>query len=61
MIREERTSERCELYLRTVLETIDDWLHPDYSQEGNFVLLNSSDVSFHVIPCYMVCYLQSRG
>ena len=30
-IREERTAERRELYLRTVLDPIDDWLHPDYS------------------------------
>ncbi len=31
-IREERTSEHRELYLRSFLETIDDWLHPDHSQ-----------------------------
>ncbi len=31
-IHEERTSEHRELYLRTVLETLDDWLHPDYSK-----------------------------
>ncbi len=30
-IREERTVERRELYLRTALDTIEDWLHPDYS------------------------------
>ncbi len=31
-IREERTTERRELYIRTVLNNIGDWLHPDYSQ-----------------------------
>ncbi len=31
-IREQRAAERRELYLRTVLDTIEDWLHPDYSQ-----------------------------
>ncbi len=31
-IREHCTADRRELYLRTVLDTIDDWLHPDYSQ-----------------------------
>ena len=30
-IREERTFERCELYFPTVLDTIEDCLHPDYS------------------------------
>ncbi len=31
-IREERTAERRVLYLHTVLDTIDDWTHPDNSQ-----------------------------
>ncbi len=30
-IREERTAKRRELYLCTVLDTIDAWIHPDYS------------------------------
>ena len=29
-IHSERTAERSELYLRTVLDTITDWLHPDH-------------------------------
>ncbi len=29
---DERTAERRELYLHTVLDTIEDWLHPDYSR-----------------------------
>ena len=31
-IREKRTAERRKLYLRTVLDTIEGWLRPDYSQ-----------------------------
>ncbi len=31
-IREERTAEGRKLYLRTVLDTKEDWLHPDYPQ-----------------------------
>ncbi len=33
-IREERTAECRILYLRTILDTIEDWFYPDYSQKG---------------------------